>query len=316
MPTPSARPELTEEETLAAEAAARQAFQAQPGDGTESLDAFLQKETARIAAEKLRADTVKDVAVTDADLQAALDDLALDQRTVFEEDPDLFGISVMEGETVYYAPAGYRYAKVLLLRTDDQQLAALREQLRAAQEELDRMNEQLEKATLARDQAAIRALNEEQAQAEQALERAKGSLDASQAIANRSIQRRLGEVTQKAKAPGADFDALIAEYGQDRHMPATGYAVRAGFSGLDAALVSAAMALRNPGDVSQPVAVEGGYALVQYAGNVPAGALPLDQARDGLAPGILEQKRQETYEAAVRAWMEEADIVENLALME
>ena len=49
---------------------------------------------------------------------------------------------------------------------------------------------------------------------------------------------------------------------------------------------------------------------------MPAGALPLDQARDGLAPGILEQKRQETYEAAVRAWMEEADIVENLALME
>ena len=308
--------QLTEEEEQAALESAQRAFDAQlPGEG-EPLEALLLREKRAAVDRKLREETVKNVTVTDEDLSAVLAELSADQQALFSADPDLYGISVMEGENVYYVPAGYRYVKTLLMRVDFAQVAALRKELSVAQAHLADVESRLETASRSRDQAAIRALTDEQAQAEQAVERAKGSLEATEAIVKRSAQRRPNEITQKINAPGADFDALIAEYGEDSHMPATGYAVRAGFAGLEESVVSAAMALGTVGSVADPVQTSMGYVIAQYAGDVPAGTVPLDQARESLLPGVLEQKRQNAYEAAVRAWLEEAQVEERLEILD
>lgn len=68
---------------------------------------------------KLKAAVTTDVTVTDADLQAALDEKAASEKTTYESTPDSYGSKVNAGTTVYYRPAGYRMVKNLLIKFEE-----------------------------------------------------------------------------------------------------------------------------------------------------------------------------------------------------
>ena len=126
-----------------------------------------------------------------------------------------------------------------------------------------------------------------------------------------AIQPTVDEVLEKIAA-GEDFDALIEQYGQDPGMESSpakedGYPVSADSTNWVAEFRDAAMALENVGDVSEPVRSEYGIHIIKYVSEAAEGEVGLDAVRDALETEVLTQKQDEAYNAAVEAWVEEAD---------
>ena len=89
-------------------------------------------------------------------------------------------------------------------------------------------------------------------------------------------------------AEGVDFDSLIAEYGDDpeyelESVQRDGYYISAGSTAYEQALKDAALALAEPGDVTQePVRTAEGLSILCFNAEVPAGAIPLEDVRAAL----------------------------------
>ena len=69
------------------------------------------------------------------------------------------------------------------------------------------------------------------------------------------------------------------------------------------------MALENIGDISGIVRVGDGVCILQYAGEVPAGEVPLDDVREALTESALENVRYAAYELQLNEWLKEANAV-------
>ena len=129
-----------------------------------------------------------------------------------------------------------------------------------------------------------------------------------------AIQQKAQDLYERAKTE--EFDVLVKEANQDTGMPERGYAVREGFSSFDEAFMKPAMALKNVGDVAEPSPGIYGYYIVQYAADIPEGPVDYESVRQGLHDTLLTAKKNETWEAAITKWTEEADIKEHLDRLE
>ncbi|MDO4838207.1 MAG: peptidylprolyl isomerase [Clostridia bacterium] len=76
---------------------------------------------------KLKSETVKDVAVTDEELQTELDSKAESAKTTYTSSPASYGTAVNNGTTVYYRPAGYRMVKQILVKFTENDQAVIDE---------------------------------------------------------------------------------------------------------------------------------------------------------------------------------------------
>ncbi len=76
---------------------------------------------------KLKTETVKDVTVTDEELQTELDSKAESAKSTYESTPASYGTAVNSGNTVYYRPAGYRMVKQILVKFTDEDQAVIDE---------------------------------------------------------------------------------------------------------------------------------------------------------------------------------------------
>ncbi|MBQ7656400.1 MAG: SurA N-terminal domain-containing protein, partial [Clostridia bacterium] len=119
-------------------------------DGRSTYDDFFQAALEEVAVEKLEEDIVKDVAVTEEEIKADFDAKVEAAKEQMEADPDLYGYNVMNGSAVYYAPAGYRMVKHILITVSDEDQAVITE----AQNALDAAAEDADKDAL---QAAVDA---------------------------------------------------------------------------------------------------------------------------------------------------------------
>lgn len=127
-----------------------------------------------------------------------------------------------------------------------------------------------------------------------------------------NIDAEADEILAQLEA-GADWDTLMAEKTDDpgmqegAHTAATGYAVRDGYASMDEAFVTAAMALKNVGDVSPKTRGEYGYYIIQYTSDVPEGPVPLDELHDEIYESQLSTKQQAAYDEALDLWVAEAN---------
>ncbi len=116
---------------------------------------------------------------------------------------------------------------------------------------------------------------------------------------------------------GADWDALMAEKTDDPGMKEgaataiTGYAVCEGFTSFDEPFVTAAMALKNVGDISPKTRGAYGYYIIQYTADVAEGAIPLEEVRDELTAGHLTTKQETVYDQTIAQWISEANATVN-----
>lgn len=284
-----------------------------------SMDGILEDEKNNILYEKLKDYATKDVAVSDEEIKTDYDQKVEDAKISYENDASAYGKAVNGGQAVYYAPAGYRFVKQILVKfteEDQNAITALKEELKpladardAAQAAVDQYKDEH------KDEAAPQADEGELVTLENALKEATANHDAKQAditakeaAAYAAILPRANEAYAKAVAEGADFDALIKEYNDDAGQPAQGYAVFKDFVGFDKAFMTPAMALAKVGDVAEPSPGIYGYYIVQYAADIPEGPVALDTVRQSIHDALLTAKKDTTFTEAGDAWVAAADV--------
>ena len=307
-----------------------------------TLDAFIENGTKTKIDEKLREYAVKDVTVTDEEIQADYERRVESQKSSYAENAGSWADANIQGTTAYYIPAGVRRVKQILIKFKEEDQTAIDEakkkvteansavsaaqakidaaqaKIDAAQETLDyegdsdEVKEAKEKAQADKEaaEAEMNAAKQEKDEADKAL------LDANQAVTDAqdkafaNIDEETDAVLASLDAEGADWQAIMDEKNQDPGMKENekGYAVAAGMTSFDAAFVEAAMALENIGDHSGKVKGVYGYYIIRYDSDETEGAVALDEVKETVSSYVLSTKQTEAYNAAKEQWVKEAGI--------
>ena len=277
--------------TMTAEEARADAIESMASDGIteETIRAEIEAEWWE---EKLRDYATQNITVSDEQIQQTYEDDLAEQRAAYDANPGQYEYARLYGETVVvYNPAGYRTFKQVLIPFDVTSSMRVNEIIFT----LDSLDE-------TEDAEQIATLNAE-------LDTLYADLEATAAY----VLNRVAE--------GADFDSLIAEYSQDPQyelasVQSDGYYISEASTTYDAAIKAAAMALENPGDVSEPVRTSEGVHILYFNAEVPAGDIPLDDVRDALEAEALESQRYDAYEAQLAQWVEEANVTYHREVLE
>ena len=220
---------------------------------------------------------VKDVTVSDEDVQACYDTLLAKQREEFTAYPEDFEYAHTANEVIAYRPEGYRAVRDILVpfsAEDAEVVATLSEQIELGSADAD-------------VQSQIDAMYE--------------TLDATA----KEIQDKLAE--------GQSFAALMEEYGcspalKEGPLHTEGYFINGNSFVNSAEFVEGSMMLEQPGQVSSPLRSPAGLHLVEYVGDVTPGEVPLADIRDAVAAAALKQKQTEYYEQQRDALLEAAQV--------
>ena len=110
---------------------------------------------------------------------------------------------------------------------------------------------------------------------------------------------------------GADFDSLMEQYGEDpgmqREPNATiGYAVAETSTTWEEAFTEGAMSIDAVGQISAPVYGSNGIHIIYYMADIVPGAVPFEEIAAEAEASALDTKVNDTYNAQVAAWVEEA----------
>lgn len=268
-------------------------------------EAYIEDSITFAAYDKLQAEVLKDVAVSDEDVKAYFDELVAadeaaykDNAAAYEEAQYMNQMYLMYGMTdyytdLYYMPEGYRGMSHILLMAD--------EALMTAYTDLQ--------ATFEEQQTAL----EEGAEVTGDLVTAEAVEEARLAIIA-SVQPTIDEIMGKLEA-GELFADLIPQYTQDPGMTdaakiAEGYEVHMDSIMWDPVFRDAAFTVDNIGDVTEPVVGSNGVHILQYVRDIPAGPVELTaDLMETLRSTLLASEQSTVYYAELETWKEAADIV-------
>lgn len=288
--------------------------------GYSDKDTLLASQKSTKAEEKLKDSVVKDVTVTDDEITTEYNSKVTSAQSSYAQSLSQFGTDVSNGTTIYYRPAGYRYVKNILIKLSDEDsttISDLNTQLTSKQSDLDTNTTSLaalptDATTDTTDQAASRVtLTEEKTQLEADIADLTKQLDDAKTKAYAAIQPKVDEVETRLAA-GEDFDALMAEYGEDTGMQSdpgktNGYPVCADDTNYVDEFTTAAMALAKVGDVSEPFQTQYGIHIVKYVSDITEGAVPLDEVKDTVSAEVLKTKQDDLYQTTLDQWITEAN---------
>ena len=293
------------------------------GKATASMDYYVDGARKNLINDKVREYIIRDVAVTDEEIQADFDSKVAADQEKYAENAGSYATAANNGTTtLYWTPAGVRRVKQILIKFKDEDSKAISD----AQAKVKSANGSIEAAQLVVDDEAADAEAKEAAKtsletAKAELEAAQAELDAAKKAAFANIDADADAVVE-ALANGEDWAKLAEEKNEDPGMKAgaptaeTGYAVAAGMTSFDAAFVDAAMALEKVGDVSGKVASDTyGYYIIRYESDVQEGAVALDTVKDSIHDTLLSSRQNETYQATVDEWVKAAGIKEDLGAL-
>ena len=250
--------------------------------GYPNYEALLEETKYAKSQEKLIAEINKDVTVSEEELTTEYNARVESAKASYEAAAYMYGTALTNGETPYYAPAGYRYVKHILLQFAEADATVISD-----------LENQI--ANLAEGEDAAE-LNEKLAAAKE------------QAYLN--LVPTIDEINAKL-AEGAEFDALITEYNEDPGMNADsiGYAVCATSVDWVNEFKDASMALANVGDVSAPVRSDYGIHIIKYQSDIAEGEIGLENVREALSAEMQATKESNNIETSLAQWVEEANAV-------
>lgn len=107
------------------EAALNAAVEKQAGEFGYSRELFIQSAKEGNLHDKLHEYAGRDVTVNDEEVQAEYDRLVNENKEKYQADPAAYGTDLINGSAVYYAPAGYRYVRQVLIKLEDTDVAAI-----------------------------------------------------------------------------------------------------------------------------------------------------------------------------------------------
>ncbi len=129
----------------------------------------------------------------------------------------------------------------------------------------------------------------------------------------KDVNKIVEEVKAKL-ADGADFDALVEEYGEDPGMKqepykSKGYLISEStidkyYDGFGTAAVS----LENIGDVSDPVETEAGFHFIQYTSDAEVKDTPFEDIKQAIIDKLTEDEKAAIYNDCIEKWKEEINI--------
>lgn len=267
--------------------------------------------------------------VSDEDLETAYAERVESDTQTYTDAPGSFGSAMTsEDYQAYWVPEGYRTVKHILVKPETEVLSAVT----TARKALTDAENQL--ATLEEEYAALTDDDEESEDSDEALSASQEPRDPETVLAEiedlraqlpdlqkaqkdaedaciASVQERLDEIILRIEA-GEDFDALIAEYGEDPGMqsePAmtNGYYVSLDSTNWDKNFQKTAMALAAVGDVSDPVISTSGVHIIRYESDVTPGEPGLEAVRDTLYAEVLEEQQDAHSAETIDGWVEAAN---------
>ena len=292
-------------------------------DNNIKLESYQESALKAARENKVRDYAIKDVTVTDQEVQDDYKVHVDEAKTQYETDLSAYGTAVNGGSKAYYTPAGYRYVKQILVgfNADDKtamdqasaQVTSTMSALNDAQNALKANQDALAAEDLTEEKKAelteaTAALEQAVTDAQTAYDEAKAANQQAMDTAYANIQGTVDEVMQKIAA-GEDFDALIEKYNTDPGMQSepgktNGYAVCAGYTQFMSEFVDAAMALENVGDVSEPVKnTTYGYHIIKYMADIPEGETGLDAFAEEIRTSLLSSKQDEEYQKKLDEWI-------------
>ncbi|MBQ9942268.1 MAG: peptidylprolyl isomerase [Christensenellaceae bacterium] len=126
------------------------------------------------------------------------------------------------------------------------------------------------------------------------------------------IKGKADDIYAKLQA-GEDYDALLAEYGEDPGMAEKpqGYRIFLGMEDYDEKFVNGGMELEKIGDYSEPIASDFGYYILQYAADEPHGVKSFEETKAGFYDIVKEELIDSVFEETVTKWTEEADVTKH-----
>ena len=257
--------------------------------------------------------------VSDEDLQAAYDAKVAEQQESYTDGSSFESDMSGDSAIVCWMPEGYRTVKHILVIPEDELMSTYKtavSDLSSAQSTLE--GYQAELAALNDDDATEGARTAEEIQAD--IDAAEASVASAQSAVETAAQACLDSVKDKTDEiyarleAGEDFEALIAEYGEDPGMQneptsSRGYYVSAASTNWEANFRDAAMALENVGDYTmEPVISGSGVHIIRYESDVTAGPVALDEVRDALYEQALTEKQEANVTDTIDAWVAERNV--------
>lgn len=205
--------------------------------GYDDLEAMARKQIRDTAISDVYQNVISDVTATEQDAKDYYDMQVDLQKDLIESDPSNYTF-YKSANQAYVNPAGSRYVKNLLIQIPEE-----------AQSEIYslRMAGDDESADKVRDEA----LKEIETQAKAALERIKNGEDFDK------VMEEIGEDTGMQVEPGKTYGYLVVDGGQD----------------YVSEFQDAAMSLNSPGEITDLIATDYGYHIIEY---VKDGAGPVD----------------------------------------
>lgn len=269
--------------------------------------------------------------VSEEDLQVAYEEKVDSDEDTYDGNYSSFESAMAtEGSAVCWMPEGYRTVKHILLIPEEDVLQAVVDARSAyddAQDALDDLNSEMDAlkdddeedmAENAEEQRTAEEIQKDIDEAEAKLPELKKTVEKAEADCLASVQDKLEEIYGRIEA-GEDFDALMAEYGEDPGMqsePAMsrGYYVCKDSTSWDENFTAGSMLLENVGDVSEtPVISTSGIHIIRYESDVTPGAVALEDVREELTESTLEEMRYEAFNEQILEWVEAINPQYNVA---
>ena len=272
---------------------------------------------------KVRDYAIKDVTVSDEEVKADYDSKVAADEEKYKENASSWASADRSGTTLYYAPAGLRRVKQILIRFKSEDQTAISDANTKVSDALTKVSD----AQKVLDDEA--ASEEDKTKAQESLTAANADLDAAQAELKTAVDAAFARLDEDADAVLAaleanpdDWDKLQEEKNEDPGMKAgavnaeKGYAVCENMSGFDSAFVNAAMALENVGDVSGKIRGESnGYYIIKYVADVTEGSVDFESVKESLHSALLTSKQNSTYTDTLAQWVKDAGIKEDLGAL-
>ena len=240
-----------------------------------SLDDMKAQEIEAIPSGKLYDYVTRDVVVTEEEAKLSYAEHVASDKESYDGNLASFVSAFDNGHIIYYVPEGTFYVKHILISLTDEQ----------KQEIKDLRNDDDEAVAATADAKRAEFLATIQAEADAAL---------------------------AAVEAGGDFDALIAEYGDDPGMTydyyADGYLTYVGNPNYVAEFTAACDGLTEDGMTTGLVASDFGYHIIRRVSTKTPGEVPFEDVKSDLMDGMLSSAQEEAYNAKVDQWISEANV--------
>ena len=262
---------------------------------------------------RLWEEALKNVAVGAEDFAAALDERQKEEDAVLAANPAKYARMLEAGQIASAVlPKDCRFIKQLIVPVDLSDMDEIVAELNKVQKRLD------EVYAILYDENSRKPSAKEMEELEnerRLLSRQVSQLNSDRKLLLKVEQRAKDQaagLAQKIREKQVTFEAAAALANRDEAMPATGYAVFKGVQIPDKKLVSAALALKKPGDVSAPIQLADGFHVLYYSEEITQDSAVIQSAQDELRQDVLEALRKTTLETLLNKWISEAQVVLNV----